>query len=136
MPKLLGLPKATNDYVAALINKNVFRLEVTMNDTRCMQAFNTLNDFCGVEAGAVRAKRAAAVQLRPKVATKVKILERDISTRKFRRRRIYIYAKRTMAKYRLSSSWKLLQSLATNGLAPSIAMRRNTDCSVRVRCTS
>jgi hypothetical protein len=60
-PELLGLSKATNDYVATLIDKDVFRLEVTMDDTRCMQALNTLNDFCGVEAGALIAKTAPAV---------------------------------------------------------------------------
>ena len=63
----------------ALINKDVFRLEITMDDTRCMQTLNTLNDFCSIEAGAVMAKAAPAVQLRSEVTTRVKVLARHIN---------------------------------------------------------
>jgi hypothetical protein len=59
--ELLGLPEATEDYVTIRINENVFRFEITMDNPRCVQGLNTLNDFCGVEAGAVMAKAAPAV---------------------------------------------------------------------------
>jgi hypothetical protein len=86
--ELLGLPEATKDYVTVLINKDVFRFEVTMDDTGCVQGLNTLNDFCGVEAGAVMAKAAPAVKLHSKVSTRGEVLARGISVSKFRKRRI------------------------------------------------
>ena len=59
--EFFGLPEAPKDYVAILINNNVTRLEVTVDDTRCVQGLNTLDGLCGVKVGAVMAKTALAV---------------------------------------------------------------------------
>jgi hypothetical protein len=66
--------------VTILVDKDVFRLKVTMDDTRCVQTLDPSNDFCSVEARADIAKAAPAIQLCPKIATRVKFLARDVST--------------------------------------------------------
>jgi hypothetical protein len=71
---LLALPKATKHYVTVPTNKNVLRLEVSMDDTRCMQALDALNDFDRIETALVMAKSAPPRQLRRKVTTGVKVL--------------------------------------------------------------
>jgi hypothetical protein len=51
--KLLGETKVGKHDVAIGSDKDIFRLEVTIDDTRCVQALDTLNDFGSIEAGTV-----------------------------------------------------------------------------------
>jgi hypothetical protein len=56
------------------INKNVLRLEVTMDDTRRMQALDTVDELSSVEARAVIAQAPPALYLRPKIAARMEVL--------------------------------------------------------------
>ena len=89
--------------MTTLINKNVLRLEVTMDDTRRVQALDTVDELSGVEAGAVMPQAPPALYLRPKVAARMEVLAQH--GRSSRRGRIYTrHNGRTMAKYRWFSS--------------------------------
>ena len=56
------------------INKNVLRLEVTMDDTRRMQALDTVDELSSVEARAVIAQVPPALYLRPKITARMEVL--------------------------------------------------------------
>ena len=85
--------------MAIPINKNVLRLEVTMDDTPCVQALDTVDELSSVEAGVVIAQAPPALYLRPKVAARVEVLAQH--GKLSRKGRIYIrHARRTMTKYR------------------------------------
>jgi hypothetical protein len=34
-------------------NENVFRFEITIDDTSCVKAFHSFDYFCGIEPGAI-----------------------------------------------------------------------------------
>ena len=56
------------------INKDVLRLEVTMDDTRRMQAPDTVDELCSVEARAVITQPPPTLYLRPKIAARMEVL--------------------------------------------------------------
>jgi hypothetical protein len=51
--ELLGEPKVSKYDVAISSDKDVLRLEVTIDDARSMQTLDTLNNFGGIEIGTV-----------------------------------------------------------------------------------
>jgi len=59
------------------VNKNVLRLEVAMDDTRRVQALDTVDELSGVEAGVVIAQAPPALYLRPKVAARMEVLAQN-----------------------------------------------------------
>ena len=54
--ELLGETKIGKHDVAISSDKDIFRLEVTIDDTRCVQALDTLNNFGSIKAGTVASK--------------------------------------------------------------------------------
>ena len=54
--KLLGETKVGKHDVAIGSDKDIFGLEVTIDDTCCVQALDTLNNFGSIEAGTVAPK--------------------------------------------------------------------------------
>ena len=82
------------------INENVLWLEIAMDDTRRVQAFDSVDELSSVEAGTVIAQAPPALYLCPKVAARMEVLAQqgrvvregmDIHT---------LHAGRTMTKYR------------------------------------
>ncbi len=51
--ELLGEPKVNKYDVAISSDKDVLRLEVTIDDARSMQTLDTLNNFDSIETGPV-----------------------------------------------------------------------------------
>lgn len=72
--ELLGKPKVSKYDVAIGGDKDIFWLEVTIDDTRCMQALDTLNDFGGIEAGTITPKAAPACQLSREIPARMEVL--------------------------------------------------------------
>ena len=56
--ELLGETKVGKHDVAIGSDKNIFWLEVTIDYTCSMQALDTLDDFCSIEAGTITSKAA------------------------------------------------------------------------------
>jgi len=54
--ELLGETEVSKHDVAIGSDKDILRFEITIDDTRSMQALNTFNNFCSIEAGAVAPK--------------------------------------------------------------------------------
>jgi hypothetical protein len=54
--ELLGEPKVSKYDVAIGSDKDVLRLEVTIDDARSMQTLDTLNNFGSIETGPVAPK--------------------------------------------------------------------------------
>jgi len=54
--ELLGETEVSKHDVAIGSDKDILRFEVTIDDARSMQALNTFNNFCGIEASAVAPK--------------------------------------------------------------------------------
>ena len=54
--ELLRKPKVSQYDVAISSDKNVLRLEVTIDDARSMQSLDTLNNFGSIETGPVAPK--------------------------------------------------------------------------------
>jgi hypothetical protein len=59
--------------VAIGSDKDILWLEVTIDDTRGVQALDTLNDFGGIEAGTITAKAAPACQLCCKITARMEV---------------------------------------------------------------
>ena len=72
--KLPASAETTEHYVTTPIDKNMLWLEITMDDSRCMQALDALNNFRRIEVTLFMAKSAPPRQLRRKVTTGVKVL--------------------------------------------------------------
>ena len=56
-------------------DEDILWLEVAVDDARCVQAFDALDDLGGVEARTVATQTAPAGELRREVTTRVKVLE-------------------------------------------------------------
>ena len=72
--ELLGEPKVSKYNVAIGSDKDILWLEVTIDNTRGVQALDTLNDFGGIEAGTITAKAAPACQLCRKITARMEVL--------------------------------------------------------------
>ena len=79
--EFLGEPKISKYDVAIGSDEDILRLEVTIDDTRGVQALDTLNDFGGIEAGTITPKAAPACQLCCKITARMKVLSRYESRR-------------------------------------------------------
>jgi hypothetical protein len=77
--ELLGQPKVSKYDVAIGSDKDILWLEVTIDDTRGVQALDTLNNFGGIEAGTVAPKAAPACQLCCKITARMEVLPRYMS---------------------------------------------------------
>ena len=135
--ELLREPKVCEHDVPVRGDEDVLRLEVAVDDARGVEALDALDDLRRVEARAVAPEAAPARELRREVAARVEVLRAAVreGVRRLdaeRRER----GRRTITKKRFSLSWKLHQSLTTNGSVPSAAMRLSTACSVSVCCSS
>lgn len=85
--------------MAIPINKNVFWFEVAMDDTRRVQALDSVDELSSVETGTVIAQAPPALYLCPKVAARMEVLAQQ--GRSSGKGRIYTrHAGRTMTKYR------------------------------------
>ena len=58
-------------------DENVFGLEVTVDDTCCVEAFDTFYDLGGVETCAVAAESTPSSELGSQIAAWVEILEEE-----------------------------------------------------------
>ena len=58
-------------------DQDVLGLEVTVDDTSCMQPFNTLNYLRGVKTGSIPAKPAPSCQLGGEVTSRMEVLSLD-----------------------------------------------------------
>jgi hypothetical protein len=74
--ELFGEPKVSKYDVAIGSDKDILWLEVTIDNTRGVQALDTLNDFGGIEPGTITAKAAPACQLRRKITARMEVLAR------------------------------------------------------------
>ena len=72
--ELLGKPEVSKNNVAIGGDKDILRLEVTIDDTSSVQALDTLNNFGSIEAGTVTPKAAPARQLCRKIPTRMEVL--------------------------------------------------------------
>jgi hypothetical protein len=72
--ELLGKSKVSKYDVAIGGDKNILWLEVTIHDTRSVQALDTLNNFGSIEAGTVTPKAAPACQLCRKIPARMEVL--------------------------------------------------------------
>jgi len=66
--------------VAIGSDEDILWLEVTIDDTRGVQALNTLNDFGSIEASTVTPKAAPACQLCCEITTRMEVLSLYKST--------------------------------------------------------
>jgi len=62
--------------VAIGSDKDIFRLEITIDNTRGVQTLNTLDDFGSIEAGAITPKAAPACQLSRQITARMEVLPR------------------------------------------------------------
>jgi hypothetical protein len=74
--ELLGEPKVSKYDVTIGSDKNILWLEITIDNTRGVQALDTFNDFGGIEAGTITAKAAPACQLCRKITARMEVLLR------------------------------------------------------------
>jgi hypothetical protein len=77
--ELFRKPKVSQYDVAIGGDKDILWLEVTIDDTRGVQALDALNNFGGIEAGTVAAEAAPACQLCRKITARMEVLSRCIS---------------------------------------------------------
>ena len=132
MRKRFGEPKVSKYDVAIGSDKNILWLEVTIDNACSVQALDTLNGFGSIEAGMITPKAASVCQLCHKITARMEVLLRYKSAWHSWDYYEYLHARLTMTKNKISLSWKLHQSLTTNGSDPSAAMWHNTTCSVSV----
>lgn len=115
-------------------NEDVFRLEIAVDDTGGMEAFDTFDNFCCVEACTITTETAPASELGSKISSGMEILSQMTQTKS--QASIEREGQLTMTKNRFSLSWKLHHNLTTNGSEPSAAILFKTACSVNVCCNS
>jgi len=78
--EFLGEPKVCKYDVAIGSDEVILWLEVIIDDTRGVQAINTLNDFSSIEASTVTPKAALSCQLCCEITTKMEVLSLYKST--------------------------------------------------------
>jgi hypothetical protein len=74
--ELLGEPKVSKHDVAIGSDKDILWLEVTIDNTRGVQALDTLNDFSGIKAGTITPKAAPTCKLCRKITARMEVLSR------------------------------------------------------------
>ena len=72
--EFFGEPKVSKYDVAIGGDKDILWLEVTIDNTRGVQALDTLNDFGSIEAGTITPKAAPACQLCRKITARMEVL--------------------------------------------------------------
>ena len=121
--------------MAVAADEDVLGLKIAVDDACGVQALDTLDDLGSVESRAVAPKPTPARELGREVASRVEVLNAGRGDG-WDQDGIKCYSgtvwARTITRKRFSLSWKLHQSLTTNGSEFSAAMRLSTACSVKV----